>query len=207
MRWAAGAGLGLALLAVCWALLLNVHSGLQDTAIYMAVRDDDPAAVRLAKLVTRLGSRETLQVAVLAAAMFLAWQGRLLLAASLLLLTTLGDQAEHFVKSSLGLPRPPSMFRLAQVDSPTFPSGHAADSMIAYLSIALLLPGKGARHRWFIIAALIAVALIGVSRVALGVHWPTDVVAGWTFGAAWSVICCSAALRMDLWASRKIRAE
>jgi undecaprenyl-diphosphatase len=100
------------------------------------------------------------------------------------------------MKVSIGLSRPDSHLWLIHASKPTFPSGHAANSMIVYLSIALLLTRMGAIRLWLVAAALLLSGLIGISRVELGVHWPTDVVAGWSFGAAWALLWCSAAFKL-----------
>src|SRR5262249_6943569 len=79
-----------------------------------------------------------------------------------------------------------------QETGPSFPSGHALNSAVIYLTLALLtaplLPRRSARV-YVITAALVLVFLLGVSRLYLGVHWLTGVLAGWTFGLAWAVAC------------------
>ena len=72
----------------------------------------------------------------------------------------------------------------------SFPSGHAANSAIVYLTIAGLLSqvvrGRPTRN-YVIAAAVLLVGAIGTSRVYLGVHWPSDVLAGWSFGTLWAL--------------------
>src|SRR3546814_7587701 len=79
---------------------------------------------------------------------------------------------------------------LVEVSSMSFPSGHSANSAIVYLTIATLLAQvvdtRGARN-FILVAAGLLVAAIGCSRVYLGVHWPTDVLAGWSFGTFWAL--------------------
>ena len=80
---------------------------------------------------------------------------------------------------------------LAQFEVPGwgFPSGHATMSAVVFLTLAVLVAGTRPRHRErvFIVAvAAVLAALVGVSRVVLGVHYATDVVAGWVFGVAWA---------------------
>lgn len=94
------------------------------------------------------------------------------------------------LKYWIGRPRPALVPHLAQVTDSSFPSGHSLVSAAAYLTLALML-AEGAKS-WGTRAALVGFAslivlLIGCSRVFLGVHWPSDVLAGWAFGTAWAL--------------------
>lgn len=94
------------------------------------------------------------------------------------------------LKYSIGRPRPALVPHLAQVTDPSFPSGHSLVSAALYLTLALMLaedaPGWRARAAIVGFGALLVV-LIGCSRVYLGVHWPSDVLGGWSFGTAWAL--------------------
>jgi len=118
-----------------------------------------------------------------------------------LLATGSGTGAAKLLKLLYDRPRPSLVPHLVDVSSASFPSGHSADSAIVYLTIAALLartvPERALRLYILGVAGLLVV-LIGVSRIYLGVHWPSDVVAGWTFGAAWALGCSFAYSR--LWA-------
>jgi undecaprenyl-diphosphatase len=73
----------------------------------------------------------------------------------------------------------------------SFPSGHAGISAIVFLTLGALLAGTRVRlvERTFILTmAALMTLLVGISRVALGVHWATDVLAGWAIGAAWAML-------------------
>jgi len=89
-------------------------------------------------------------------------------------------------------PRPTIVPHLVDVTSTSFPSGHATDSAMVYLTLAALLartvPERAVRI-YIIGVAILLTLLIGCSRVFLGVHYPSDVVAGWTLGAAWALAC------------------
>ena len=85
-------------------------------------------------------------------------------------------------------PRPGLSPALVAVDSYSYPSGHAANAMITFLAIGLLLPVRQ-RNRAITIGIGLALALqVGASRVMLGVHWPSDVVGGWAFAVAWVML-------------------
>jgi hypothetical protein len=93
-------------------------------------------------------------------------------------------------------PRPDVVPHLEQVPPHSFPSGHAMLAAAMYFTIAfLLVRGTGSRVRraGFLLAAVLVVALVGASRVVLGVHYPTDVLAGWAGGLAWALVCQAAA--------------
>jgi undecaprenyl-diphosphatase len=95
---------------------------------------------------------------------------------------------------------------LEAVTSMSFPSGHAANAMITYMAIALLVPVRQ-RNRAIMVGLGLALALqAGWSRVALGVHWPSDVVGGWAFAVFWITLCMRlASARPDAEASAGAR--
>ncbi|WP_150291764.1 phosphatase PAP2 family protein [Sphingobium estronivorans] len=88
------------------------------------------------------------------------------------------------LKQGFAAPRPDLLPHLDMVDSYSFPSGHAAGNMVFFGALAML-----AGRRSTYVAAGLAIALIGISRVWLGVHWPSDVLAGWIEGLGWLVLC------------------
>ena len=93
-------------------------------------------------------------------------------------------------------PRPELVPHGSIVHTASFPSGHSMMAAVAYLSLGVLIARVQPQRRLkiFILAtAVLLTLLVGVSRVYLGVHWPTDVLAGWLAGAAWAAICFGAA--------------
>jgi undecaprenyl-diphosphatase len=89
-------------------------------------------------------------------------------------------------------PRPELVAHLVPVQTSSFPSGHATNAAVVYLTLAILL-ANAEKNRW-VRSYLMAIAIfltvaVGVSRVYLGVHWPSDVLAGWCVGGAWAGLC------------------
>jgi undecaprenyl-diphosphatase len=118
-------------------------------------------------------------------------------AAILVLAATLGGLlVSHLLKGLYDRPRPGLVPHLTQVSTSSFPSGHAMLSAVVYLTLGALLArlvdGWWAKL-YFIAAALGLTGLVGLSRVYLGVHYPTDVLAGWAAGLSWAILCWLAA--------------
>jgi undecaprenyl-diphosphatase len=141
-----------------------------------------------AGMITRLGDGVVLGVITVVGAIYLFFTRRI--RAALLLITVFaGRLLVELQKMLVGRDRPGVGEHLEAVTSMSFPSSHAANSMITFLAIALLVP-VGQRNRSLSIAAALVLALlVGWSRVALGVHWPSDVIGGWAFGLLWVAIC------------------
>jgi undecaprenyl-diphosphatase len=115
-------------------------------------------------------------------------------ASAMLLLVSFGGAMllNSLLKQSFDRPRPELVAHLAEVHTASFPSGHAMLSAACYLTLGTLLAGvtPGRPLKTYLMGAAILLTLvIGGSRVYLGVHWPTDVLAGWCLGAAWAMGC------------------
>ena len=107
-----------------------------------------------------------------------------------------GLLVSSFLKNLFQRPRPDLVPHGSYVSSASFPSGHSMLSAVTYLTLGALLSRSQRRKRlkaYFLLVAALLSFLVGVSRVYLGVHWPTDVVAGWAAGACWAIVCWLAA--------------
>jgi len=178
-----------AALTALWLAMLLLGAGPLDRWIYEALyAGGSPALVTLARIFTFLGEPTVLIGAGFLVAAWLWRRKRLHLALALLLVILVGRGLSEVQKYWIARARPTLEPHLVVVKTSSFPSGHAASSMIFYLTLALALT---AGTRWQRLAAALAIALsflIGLSRVMLGVHWPSDVVGGWTFGMLWVLL-------------------
>lgn len=146
--------------------------------------------------ITALGGFGVLTLVVALAAGYLAVRRRYADAALILVAVLSGTALSEGLKLGFARARPDLVAHIVDTTSMSFPSGHAMLSAITYLTIGALLARAAARaaDRAYILAAAIALTLlIGVSRLYLGVHWPSDVLAGWCFGAAWALVCWAVA--------------
>ena len=101
------------------------------------------------------------------------------------------------VKPVVNRPRPPAADLIGRVVGPAYPSGHAAQALAAWGMLAIVLAaGRSARVRaWLFAAAAALVLLVGISRIYLGAHWPTDVYAGYALAGAWLAVLVALDLR------------
>ncbi len=149
-----------------------------------------------ARDVTSLGSPAVLTLITVAALGFLALV-RQWTASLFVLFSICGGSAVSFaLKDLIQRPRPDLVAAVAQTQTYSFPSGHAFLSAVTFLTLGALLArvqGRAEVKIYFLSLAIVITVLVGISRVYLGVHWPTDVLAGWCAGAAWAIICWLAA--------------
>ena len=147
---------------------------------------------RAAVDLTALGGHTVLVLLVLASAGVLALARRRADALWLMVATAGAMLLNHGLKAAFARARPDLVDHLVEVVSPSFPSGHALMSAAVYLTLAGLLGRRGVdapvRRSLFWLAVAL-VLLIGISRVYLGVHWPSDVLGGWVLGALWAWGC------------------
>jgi undecaprenyl-diphosphatase len=141
---------------------------------------------------TALGSIGVLSFITLVVGGHLALQGRARLAVFIVAAVAIGMLLSSALKLGFDRARPDLVPHCTTVYSPGFPSGHALLSAATYLTLAALLAQVQPRRRLriFLLASAAALTcLIGVTRVFLGVHWPSDVMAGWAAGTVWAVLC------------------
>jgi undecaprenyl-diphosphatase len=142
--------------------------------------------------ITALGGGTVIGLITIFVAGFLALQKKYD-ALGLLLAATIGGTLIVFLlKDFYGRARPDIIFRLHEVGSLSFPSGHSMMSAIVFLTQAAIIARiqRSKKIRFYILsAALFLTFIIGFSRVYLGVHYPTDVIGGWVIGLAWASFC------------------
>jgi undecaprenyl-diphosphatase len=184
-------------LAAVWLAMLTLGGGSLDRDIYQALyAGGRPALIATARIVTAFGEPTVLIGAGFLLALWLWWGSRARLALALTSVIVFGRGLSEVQKYEIARARPTLEPHLVIVQTSSFPSGHAASSMIFYLTLALALTSRG-RSRWLAAAcAVILSLLIGTSRVMLGVHWPSDVVGGWAFGALWVLLTLRRAERL-----------
>jgi undecaprenyl-diphosphatase len=146
---------------------------------------------------TGLGSTGVLSVMVLAAIGFLTMTAKRHAAATVLASVVGGVLVGQTMKWAFARPRPDLVPHGAEVYTASFPSGHSMMSAVVYLTLGALLArtqASPAVKAYILTVCVLLTALVGVSRVYLGVHWPTDVLAGWALGGLWALLCWSAML-------------
>jgi undecaprenyl-diphosphatase len=179
-----------------------------DEAIVRALRDPDDASKAIgprwlesmARDITAAGGFAVLCAITLGVFGFLVIQ-RKYRAALLLLLAVVGALlVSTLLKEIFDRPRPTVVPHLTYVSTSSFPSGHSTLSAAVYLTLGSLLARMSERRRlkvYFLSFALLITVLVGVSRVFMGVHYPTDVLAGWSVGLAWATLCWLVARKLQ----------
>lgn len=189
-----GAGIGAAAMALLLGLglLIDRWPFDWDRAILVSLRAwHGPAWLPdAARDVTALGSATVLTSVVLAVVGLLLVTRHRLTALALAAAAVTGSEAVALLKSEVGRARPTIVPHWAVVEHQSFPSGHATSSAVIYLTLAALggLVVRDRAARTYLLAlAILLTGAIGISRVYLGVHWPSDVLAGWSFGMLWAI--------------------
>ena len=171
-----------------------------DRAVMLALRSSADPSVPIgpawlpeaARDVTSLGSIVVLVIVTLAAVGYLFLAGKSAVAWLMLIAVVGGIALSDLLKFAFARARPDVVTPLARVFTTSFPSGHATLSAITYLTIGVILARSQPSSPislYFMSLAVFLTVLVGVSRIYLGVHYPTDVLAGWCIGAAWAMGC------------------
>jgi len=179
-----------------------------DTRILVSLRQTDdpsrpigPAWVESALLdLTAIGGPTVLALVVFAVVGFLALQTRYRTALVVLITAASGEVANIAIKNAFMRPRPTVVPHLRDAFSTSFPSGHAMESAIIYLTLGAMLMRLSERRitkLYCIGMAIFVTFLVGMSRVYLGVHYPTDVLGGWIFGFLWASLCWLVSQRFE----------
>ncbi len=191
-------------------VLRHQNFGIDMSAIQMAgmLRSSHVWLTGVMRDLSGMGSTAMLTLVTTVAVVYLALikaRGTAVLVASAVIS---GSLLVNLFKTTFGRLRPELAFAAFQETSPIFPSGHASMSAVVFLILGTLMAST--RPQWsqrvfiFAVSALLT-AMVGVSRIALGVHWATDVFGGWAFGVAWSMIWLSLAQSIGRRSRRQLR--
>jgi undecaprenyl-diphosphatase len=172
-----------------------------DEAVLLALRHGDPSNPwgprwfeEMMRDFTALGSAGVLVFLTAAAIGYLLLDRKVRAALFVLVAVAGGLLLSTLMKLGFDRPRPELMPPDIYVYSASFPSGHSMMAAVTYLTLGALLVSveRPMRHRIYVLLlALVLTMTVGVSRVYLGVHWPSDVGAGWAIGAGWALLCWS----------------
>jgi undecaprenyl-diphosphatase len=185
--------------ALAWAALHGESHALDEAALRALRVPGAPEQLRgpallvhAARDLTALGSHAVLALVIAATTGFLLLLRKPVTALAVFAAGAGGMALNGVLKQLFARARPQVVPPLVDVDSPSFPSGHALLSAAVYLSLAIVaaraIPAR--RVRLYVLAAAATlVALVGLTRIILGVHYPTDVVAGWIIGGLWALLC------------------
>ncbi|MBW4578023.1 MAG: phosphatase PAP2 family protein [Tildeniella nuda ZEHNDER 1965/U140] len=172
-----------------------------DTRILIAIRQWHTLPLdRLMLVITNLGNPSVLLVASLLLAAFLLWRKRQAETVTLAIAAIGALGLNIVLKALFARSRPELWQRTVEVNFYSFPSGHAMMSVVVFGIIGYLLATHVPRWRSAIVTVtVLLVCAIGFSRLYFGVHWPTDIAAGYAAGTVWLVACI---LSLEIWKRR-----
>ncbi|RUT89858.1 MULTISPECIES: phosphatase PAP2 family protein [unclassified Mesorhizobium] len=152
--------------------------------------------------ITSLGSGSVLVLIVTAVIVYLLLIRRTATALFIFVAVAGGQVLSSLLKAGIDRPRPELVSHLVNETTLSFPSGHAMLSAVTYLTLGALaarfLPGRTTKI-YVLSLAVLTTLLVGISRIYLGVHWPSDVLAGWCAGFVWAMLCWLAARAWQRW--------
>jgi membrane-associated phospholipid phosphatase len=187
------------LIAVWWIVgrLLGTHtSGVENRLMRHLEQARGTAVEHIAEAASTFGSARVLLPLVAVVAIIAALRARLAVAVVLAVSTLGGLVLSDSVKLLVARARPPLPHRLVSVAGWSFPSGHATQSAAILPALALAAVAFGVPRVLAMTLAVIGVLGVGLSRIMLGVHYPTDVLAGWLLGGTWFLLT-TAVIRTD----------
>lgn len=191
------------ILFATWLTMLLGGTGAIDHQLYRALYvGGEPGVVSIARTLTFLGEPWVVVTLAIAGAIGLWWVGRARDGVALLAITLIGRSLSVLLKLLILRPRPDLLAHLVNVKTSSFPSGHTTAATIFYVSLPLVLLRGTAHARTWAIAGFILAVGVGMSRVMLGVHWPSDVIGGWTFGLFWVLLAMPVA---EHWRGQPVR--
>lgn len=205
---AAGLAVAVFVFAALAAAVMGGETRAFDAWILTALREPGDLADPIGPLwfeevvrdVTALGSTVVLTLAVTIVALYLWIRDKPQKAAFLVAAVSLGALLNRALKLGFARPRPDIVAHGAHVTTESFPSGHSANSAIVYLMLGMMLARVEASYAAKVLIFAVCMSLtlmVGLSRLYLGVHWPTDVLAGWAVGATWVLLCWYVLLRLQ----------
>ncbi|HEX8693987.1 MAG TPA: phosphatase PAP2 family protein [Longimicrobium sp.] len=227
LRWIAGhvsgfyAAIGVFLIAAVVVILIavfgfaelamNVAEGetqaFDDSVLLWLDRHASPMLTGIALDVTALGAGTVVWTVVVIASFFL-WHTRHRFSAVLLWVAMVGSALiSSSLKAFFDRPRPDLFpWRAPYAGESSFPSGHSMTAMVAYFTLAYLIarlePTRALKRFTFFVATVIILG-VGLSRMYLGVHYPTDVIGGFFTGLAWASFCALSMEALRYFATRK----
>ena len=146
---------------------------------------DSGVLISLFQWITWLGDSPQRTAMVVLTAAWLIWKARRRAALVIMVVPILAGVTNSLLKEAFARTRPDIVPHLDQIGNLAYPSGHASNAMAFFLLVALVLATK--RLVIWRAAAVALALLIGMSRLALGVHWPSDVIGGWLWGTAFAL--------------------
>jgi undecaprenyl-diphosphatase len=170
-------------------------------------RPDDPSKLigpvwlaEAARDITALGSVPVIALVTAAVVGFLAMDRKFAAMIFVLVATSSGLVMSELLKAAFHRPRPQVVPHLMPAFHSSFPSGHSMMAAVVYLTLGSLLARLLAAPRlkfYVLSAAVVLTVLVGTTRVLMGVHYPSDVLAGWAAGVVWACLCWMVEVRLQ----------
>jgi membrane-associated phospholipid phosphatase len=181
--------LALLALILTWGVML-LFGGMEFDRglLLLAYAGQEPRLANAARWLTELGGAFALMLVTGLGAGWLLVRREWRSAIFLLSITVSGRLLVSLQKDWTARARPDAQGQLVPVESLAFPSGHAANTTMVLLCLALLLPTSERGRNFAVWGAVWLAIVVGLSRVMLGVHWPSDVIGGWSFGLFWTLL-------------------